>query len=66
MLVGFGGFFIAVKETYELTKGLAWPLVMFWVLVVVMLAVCVGNVAARSVREERSAARRRARSTSAG
>jgi hypothetical protein len=46
-MVAAGAFFIAVKETYEVVELYAWPLWVFVVLLVVMLAVCAANTVVR-------------------
>lgn len=61
--VGAGGLLIGVKETYELVEGLAWSLLVFWLLVVLMAVLCIGNAAGRvansaRVRRRRSGTRR--------
>lgn len=59
LFVGVGGFLIASKETYELAEGLEWPIAVFWVLLVVMLALAIANTAARSRHNERKVALRK-------
>jgi uncharacterized membrane protein YhhN len=63
LYVGVGGLLIAVKETYELTHDLEWPIAVFWVLLVVMTAISVGNAVARDAHTKRETARRAAKST---
>jgi hypothetical protein len=46
-MVAAGAFFIAVKETYEVVELYAWPLWLFVVLLVVLLAACAGNTVVR-------------------
>ncbi|MGI3782261.1 MAG: hypothetical protein ACRYG2_15985, partial [Janthinobacterium lividum] len=46
-MVAAGAFFIAVKETYEVVELYAWPLWVFVVLLLVMLAACAGNTVVR-------------------
>ena len=46
-LVAAGAFFIAVKETYELAEVHHWPLAVYVVLLVVMLALCAANTVVR-------------------
>jgi uncharacterized membrane protein YhhN len=60
--VGVGGLLIAVKETYELTHGLEWPIAVFWVLLAVMAALSVGNAVARDTHTNRATARRATKS----
>jgi hypothetical protein len=60
VFVGLGGFLIAVKETYELTEGLDWPVASFWLLVVLMVALSVGNARLREAHTERAIAQRQA------
>jgi hypothetical protein len=47
LFVALGAFFIAVKETWELTEHNEWPLIIFWLLLVVLLAICTLNTAVR-------------------
>jgi hypothetical protein len=47
LFVAGGAALIAVKETWELTELQEWPHVVFWVLVVVMVAACTANTAVR-------------------
>lgn len=58
VFVGAGGFLIAVTETYGLVEGLQWPLVVFWILLVVMAGLSIGNAVAREARTERTRQRR--------
>jgi len=46
-MVAAGAFFIAVKETYEVAELYEWPVAVFVVLLVVMLAVCAANTVVR-------------------
>ena len=46
-MVAAGALFIAVKETYEVVELYEWPLWLFLVLLLVMLAVCAGNTVLR-------------------
>ncbi|MCW2842736.1 MAG: hypothetical protein JWN22_652 [Nocardioides sp.] len=55
LLVGAGGFLIATKETWELVVGLAWAHVAFWLLMVLMFALSIGHIAARSAHTRRAA-----------
>ncbi|WP_426574905.1 hypothetical protein [Aquihabitans sp. McL0605] len=60
LYVGAGSFLIAVTETYALVHAHDWPIALFWVLLVVMAALCVGNGVARENRSaEHLAAHRR-------
>lgn len=64
VLVGTGGLLIAAKETWELVEGYEWPTAVFWLLVVLGLAVAVGNLvgmarAQQDDRRRRTAARAR-------
>jgi hypothetical protein len=43
LIVAFGAFLIAVKETWELTVLLHWPAWSFWLLVILALVICLGN-----------------------
>jgi hypothetical protein len=54
LLVGLGAFFIAVKETWELVELLHWPDWVFWVLIVVMTLLAIGNTVARMIRTEQA------------
>ncbi len=47
LLVASGAFFIAVKETWQLTEELHWPTAVFWVLVVVVAIACVMHAVLR-------------------
>lgn len=58
IFVGAGGFLIAVAQTYELVEALEWPLAVFWVLLVTMTGLSIGNAAAREARTERGRQRR--------
>jgi hypothetical protein len=53
ILVAIGGFLIAAKETYGLCQEMEWSDVVFWVLLLVMFAVCNGYTARRITRTER-------------
>lgn len=57
-MVATGAFFIAVKETYEVTELYAWSLWIFVVLLVVMLAVCATNTVVRIRRAHEMVGRR--------
>lgn len=48
--VAAGALLIAIKETWELVELLGWPDYLTWVIVVLALGVCVGNVVAQTVR----------------
>jgi hypothetical protein len=61
LFVGAGGFLIATKETWELVEGLEWRRAVFWLLLVVMFALSIGHIAARSAHTQRAAATRRAK-----
>ena len=61
MLVGTGGLLIACKETYELVEGNHWEMWVFWVLLVVMAGLCLGNAARVSRRAGRTNEKRRGR-----
>lgn len=54
MIVAAGAFLIAIKETYEVVELFEWPIWVFWVLVVVAPALCVGNVVIRMVRSAKA------------
>jgi hypothetical protein len=58
--VGIGGLLIAVDETYALVEGLDWPIVVFWLLAVSMIAVSISNAAGRVANSARVRRRRRA------
>jgi hypothetical protein len=46
-MVAAGALFISVKETYEVVELYEWPLGVFVVLLLVMLALCAGNTVVR-------------------
>ncbi|PPK69085.1 hypothetical protein V5P93_001461 [Actinokineospora auranticolor] len=50
LLVALGGLLIAAKETGELVEYHHWPTVLFWVLLVVMAALCALYTVARMRR----------------
>ena len=50
LTVAGGAVLIAIKETWELGEHYEWPTAVFWVLIVVMFIVSVGNTAARMSR----------------
>jgi hypothetical protein len=66
LLVGAGGFAIAAKETYELVEHYEWEIAWFWVLVVLMTALSIGQTVARTSRSERELAARDARARTGG
>lgn len=47
LLVGFGALGIATKETWELCEPYDWPPVVFWLLVPIMTAICLGYTVGR-------------------
>jgi hypothetical protein len=47
LFVGVGGLLIGIKETWALSEHYGWPLVAYWLLVVLMIVVSVGNAVAR-------------------
>ena len=47
ILVGLGGLFIAVKETWDLSEHYEWPAGVCWAIIAVMLALCAWNTRAR-------------------
>jgi hypothetical protein len=53
LAVALGAFLIAVKETWEVVEHLHWPVAVFWVLVVVLPLVCIGNAVYRNLRTAR-------------
>jgi hypothetical protein len=53
LIVALGAFLIAFKETWELRELLDWPVVVFWVLVVVLMILCVANATFRMLRTAR-------------
>jgi hypothetical protein len=53
ILVAIGALLIAAKETYGLCQEMEWSDAVFWVLLVVMAAVCNGYTAYRISRTER-------------
>lgn len=56
-MVAAGAFFIAVKETYEVTELYEWPLWTFVVLLVAMLALCAANTVVRITRAHQMTSR---------
>lgn len=46
-IVAAGALLLATKETWELVQQFEWPLWLFWVLVVVVFALCVANAVVR-------------------
>jgi len=52
MTVAAGAFLIAIKETFEVVELFEWPIAVFWVLVVVIPVLCVGNTAIRMKRSQ--------------
>jgi hypothetical protein len=52
LFVASGACLIAAKETWELREAYEWPTSVFWVLVVVMIAVCSANTALRVRRRD--------------
>ncbi len=65
LIVASGAFLLALKETWELRELLDWPVLVFWVLVVVAAGLCVGNVVvtmagtARALKRDEADALRR-------
>jgi hypothetical protein len=49
VVVALGGFLLAVKETWELIDDLGWPQWVFWVLIVVMPIIAIGNAVRKLV-----------------
>jgi hypothetical protein len=49
VVVALGGFLLAVKETWELVSDLHWPQWVFWVLIVVMPILAIGNAVRRII-----------------
>ena len=58
MLVGFGAFLIALKETYEIGEHHEWPTWLYWVVVVAMASAAVGITVSSARREGRATAGR--------
>jgi hypothetical protein len=54
LIVAFGGFLIAVKETWELVRDLHWVEWVFWVLVVVMPLIAIANTVRKMVNTQRA------------
>jgi hypothetical protein len=52
LTVVLGGTLLAAGETWEITKHYEWPVWVFWLLIVVMLAFAVLNTAVRMVSNE--------------
>jgi uncharacterized membrane protein len=53
VIVGIGGFLIAVKETWELVAEFDWPQWVFWILFVVMPIVAVVSAVRKSINSFR-------------
>lgn len=51
--VAVGGFLLAAGETWSITEHYRWPVWLFWVLIVVMLAGSVLNTAGQMIRAQR-------------
>jgi hypothetical protein len=47
LIVASGAFLLAFAQTWALRDLFGWPIVVFWVLVVVLLLLCVGYVTSR-------------------
>lgn len=47
LIVASGAFFLAFAQTWILRDLFGWPVVVFWVLVVVLVLLCVGYVTSR-------------------
>jgi hypothetical protein len=58
VFVALGGLLIAISETYNLAESMHWSLVVFWILVVVLPGVCLGNTVALLRRSDRERKRR--------
>ena len=58
MIVATGGLLIAVKETWELVEHEGWADAVFWLLLVVMLMLALGNAVGMSRRYQRARERR--------
>ena len=56
LFVAFGGFLIAVKETWELSERYEWPMWVFFVLVVAVAAVCLTYTATQMAQSDRMVA----------
>ena len=52
-IVAGGAAFLGVKETWDLVEAWAWPVWVFWVLVVVSPTLCVVNLVMRAIQSER-------------
>jgi hypothetical protein len=50
VFVGLGGLLIATKETWELAEHHEWPVSVFWILVVAMIALASANATLRLAR----------------
>jgi len=53
MLVGFGAFLIALKETYELVEHHEWPTWLYWLTVVIMTSAAISITVASARFEQR-------------
>jgi hypothetical protein len=51
--VAIGATLLAVGETWQVIKHYGWPMWLFWLLVVVMLAVSILNTAVRMISDQR-------------
>jgi hypothetical protein len=49
IIVGLGGFLIAVKETWDLVGDFHWPQWAFWILVVVMPIVAIASAVRKTI-----------------
>ncbi len=54
MIVSAGALLLAVKETWELVELFEWPAFVFWILVVVIVALCIGYAVTRTRRSNRA------------
>lgn len=50
--VAAGAALLAIGETWTLTEDHAWPVWLFWLLIVVMLVAAVLNTAVRMINDE--------------
>jgi hypothetical protein len=53
LIVALGGYLLAVSETWALVADLHWPTWVFWVLIVVIPLVAIGNAVWRTIRTRR-------------
>lgn len=54
VVVALGAYLLAVKETWDLIGVLDWPVWIFWVLIVVMPLVAIGNAVLRTLMTHRA------------